>query len=302
MIINLEPCFHYGRTPPCVDRIISSGIKKVIVATKDPNPKTNGKSLQKLKDAGIEVVCGIAEERAKDLNAPFFKWITTGLPYVSLKAAISLDGKIATVAHDSRWISSEQSRLWAHRFRNSIDGILVGASTVREDDPQLSARTEKVYYPTRIVLSESGDIPTGARIFSLPGKTVIAVPEGLKKELQESFQGKAEVLLCRRDQTGIDIGDLLRRLGQKSITHLLVEGGSKVFTAFIEGGHVDAFYFIVAPKLLGEGISLMRGTTLEISNAICLEFQDVQRSGPDLIITAHYKKEKLEAEGYKRIV
>ena len=291
MIVNLEPCFHYGRTPPCVDRIIDSGIKKVIVATKDPNPKTNGKSLQKLRDAGIEVVCGIAEEQAKALNAPFFKWITTGLPYVSLKAAITLDGKIATVSHSSQWISSEQSRLWVHDFRNTIDGILVGASTVREDNPQLSARTEMVYYPTRIVLSHSGDIFPEARIFSQPGRTIIAVPEDLKKEKQELLTARAEVLLCKRSGTGIDITDLLEKLGQRNISHLFVEGGSKVFTSFIKGRPVDAFYFIVVPKLLGDGISVMGGRIPEISNAIGLEFQDVQRFGPDLLITARYRQD-----------
>ncbi len=264
LYITLEPCNHQGLTPPCVDTLIEKGFRKIVVAVKDPNPKMNGKSIQKLRDQGIEVVEGILEREAAELNKVFFKNITTNLPYVYLKAAITLDGKIATKTGDSRWISSDESRRKVHELRAQVSAILVGKNTVLKDNPFLTARTEITKYPLRIVLAETNDLPCDLHVFNEEGETLVM---------------------------NSNVEDVLRTLGEKGISSVLVEGGSTIFSRFIEKKLVDEFWFFIAPRILGDttAVPFMHDqNVLTLAERTQLQFTGIERVGDDVWIRARH--------------
>ncbi|MFQ6090225.1 MAG: bifunctional diaminohydroxyphosphoribosylaminopyrimidine deaminase/5-amino-6-(5-phosphoribosylamino)uracil reductase RibD, partial [Candidatus Bipolaricaulia bacterium] len=194
LYVNLEPCVHWGKTPPCVERIIAASIKRVIIAARDPNPLVNGRGAAKLKQAGIEVAVGLLEEEAMKLNEPFFKFIEAGRPFVVLKLALSLDGKIATRTGDSRWISGERSRELVHRLRNKYMAVLVGITTILEDDPQLTVRLKAIRTkdPLRIILDSRGQIPPGAKVLNLGSEapTIVATTVLMPKEKEKALLAK----------------------------------------------------------------------------------------------------------------
>jgi diaminohydroxyphosphoribosylaminopyrimidine deaminase/5-amino-6-(5-phosphoribosylamino)uracil reductase len=254
LYVNLEPCAHYGRTPPCVDLIIARRIRRVVVGTKDTNPLVNGRSLEAMRRKGIDVTCGVLEERCRRLNETFFKSVETDKPFVTLKAALTLDGKIASRSGRSRWISCPASRQKVHRMRSRVDAVLVGLGTVLQDDPQLTVRGIRGgRNPCRVVMDSMLRIPMTARVLEPEAETLLATTDRASKRriLQLERRG-IRVEVFRPDRSGrVPVGRLLRRLAEEGNQHVLVEGGAGIFTAFLSAGEVDKLLLFVAPLLLG---------------------------------------------------
>jgi diaminohydroxyphosphoribosylaminopyrimidine deaminase/5-amino-6-(5-phosphoribosylamino)uracil reductase len=266
MYVTLEPCAHYGRTPPCVDAIIAAGVAEVYYAVVDPNPLVNGKAHTQLEAAGITARLGLCEDEARELNRPFFKQVTTGRPFVTAKFAMSLDGKIATRAGDSRWISNEAARHRAHELRNVTDAILVGAGTVLADNPRLTTRLSPlstlwgaepsdVRHPLRIVADSRCHAPLLAEIFdpALPGKTVLATTAAAPStHCAELTARGVEVWTLPADGNGrVSLPALLDEIGRRGMLTLLVEGGSELLGAFFAEKLVDRVWAFVAPIIIG---------------------------------------------------
>lgn len=254
LYVSMEPCAHYGKTAPCVDAIIKAGIAEVVTTVIDPNPITSGKGIQKLKEAGIEVRLGVMEAQAKRLNAPFFKLMQKGLPYVTVKWAMSLDGKIATHTGDSRWITSDESRAYVHEIRGLVDGILVGINTVLRDDPLLTCRLEGGRNPKRIIIDSNASLPLNSRLLKTINESEIIV--AVNKSARQDRVAKLEQSGCKIIQTkdtngSVDLHDLFHRLGNMKLTNILVEGGSRVITSMIEGRLVDKVMVFIAPIIIG---------------------------------------------------
>lgn len=255
--LTLEPCTHYGRTPPCINALIQAGVKNVYIASLDPNPIVCGKGVTALESAGINVEVGSCQKQAEELNEIFFHYITQKSPFVISKWAMSLDGKTITNAEDSRQISSTESQYHAHQLRRAVDAILVGANTVRCDNPQLTARllpnNEKMSkQPIRIILSRSGELPPQSKILDpmLPGKTIII---SAKKIQQNEFtNANVENIVLPSDENGfINISMLLEELGKREITSLLVEGGMNVHQQFFQENKVNRIDVYLAPTIIG---------------------------------------------------
>jgi diaminohydroxyphosphoribosylaminopyrimidine deaminase/5-amino-6-(5-phosphoribosylamino)uracil reductase len=254
--VNLEPCSHHGKTPPCARLLAEKKVGKVVIATRDPNPLVAGNGIRILREAGIEVVEGVLEADALDLNRVFFKYITTGLPYVVMKAAMTLDGKIATRVGDAQWVSNEKSRALVHEFRHEYKGIMVGVNTIIADDPRLNTRREgKINrHPVRIICDSTGRIPMDAAVLK-PGSdspTIIAttslMPESKKEILTE---GGAEVITVPAEQNRVSLPELMKELGKKAIDGILLEGGGTLNFAALQAGIVDEVVFFIAPKIVG---------------------------------------------------
>ena len=295
LYISMEPCAHYGKTAPCVDAIIKAGIKKVVTAVFDPNPITSGKGIQKLKGAGIEVVMGVMETQARRLNAPFFKLMQQGLPYITVKWAMSVDGKIATRTGESKWITSEESRKYVHKIRGQMDGILVGINTVVRDNPLLTCRIEGGQNPKRIVVDSNAVLPINSRLLSTinEGEIIVAV----SKNAQRIRIEKLEQMGCKIVQTEdindrVDLHELFRRLGEMELTNILVEGGSRVITSVIEDRLADRVMVFVAPIIIGGAgaKSPVLGTGInKISEAAEIDEIEIKRFSNDIVIEGTLK-------------
>jgi len=288
LYLTLEPCFHYGRTPPCVDAIIKAGIKEVIIAAKDSNPLVNGKSIKKLKKHGIKVKVGLLERESVEQNKHFFKFIRTKLPYVYLKAAITLDGKIATHSYDSKWISCEKSRKWVHEKRKQVDAVLIGVNTAIKDNPRLNSRLGKITYPKRIILDTNLDVPSNLDMFNEKGQTIILTSN---VNIDKFKKKNVKVILCKKKKNHIDLEDALKKLAKIGITSILVEGGGKVFSSFISQNLVDRFYFFIAPKLVGDNsaIPIVSGLkTNSINDSIKLRYINSMNIGSDILMVGEY--------------
>lgn len=288
LYVNLEPCCHYGKTPPCTDMIIKSGIRKVVCATLDPNPQVNGKGIRTLRKAGVEVDLGILEEEAKKLNEIYLKFITTGLPFVIMKVAQTLDGKIATKLGDSKWITQGDSRRFVHSLRSWVDAVLVGSNTVKRDDPELTIHQAKGENPKRIILDSSGKISNHAKIIkeSKDGKTIIATTN---EKIGEKFKEKVEIWKVKKSEDGkVDLVQLLKKAGENQIASLLVEGGSQVFTSFLKEKLVDKIYYFLSPKILGKGLESFGDLEIKkISDSITLKNCEIKRFKSDLLIIGY---------------
>src|SRR3989337_1484303 len=295
LYVSMEPCAHYGKTAPCVDAIIKAGIRKVVAAVVDPNPITSGKGIQQLKEAGIEVVAGVMEMQAKRLNVPFCKLIQKVLPYVTVKWAMSIDGKIATHTGESRWITCEESRKYVHKIRGQMDGVLVGINTVVRDDPLLTCRIEGGRNPKRIVVDSSALLPVNSRLLSTinEGEIIVAV----SKNAQRNRVEKLEQLGCKIVQTKdmncrVDLKELFQRLGEMKLTNILVEGGSRVITSVIEDRLADRVMVFVAPIIIGgEGAkSPVLGTGInKISEAAEIDEVEIKRFSNEIVIEGTLK-------------
>lgn len=287
LYVNLEPCVHWGKTPPCVERIIAAGVSRVIVAVRDPNPLVDGRGIAQLREAGIEVVEGLLAEEARRLNEPFFKFITTKRPFVVLKLAMTLDGKSATRTGESRWISNERSRELVHQLRNRYAAALVGVNTVLKDDPQLTARSAGARDPWRLILDSRGQLPLDARVLHLESaaRTVVATTEKMPKEKEKALLAKgAEVWRLASRGGRVDLAELVSKLGREGIDSLLVEGGPTVAAAFLEAGLVDKVLFIIAPKIIGGPMSAVGGRGVErLADAWQLREVSVRMLDGDLV-------------------
>ncbi|MCF7875646.1 bifunctional diaminohydroxyphosphoribosylaminopyrimidine deaminase/5-amino-6-(5-phosphoribosylamino)uracil reductase RibD [Candidatus Bipolaricaulota bacterium] len=293
MYVTLEPCVHYGKTPPCTDAIIESGITRVYVAMKDPNSKVSGKGVDRLKEAGVEVFLGLMKEEAESVNEIYLHYVETGRPFVLLKLAMTMDGKIATKTGDSRWISSGPSRELVHELRARYSGVLVGVNTVISDDPRLNVRKAEGPDGTRFVLDTDGRTPPDARLLDLESSapTVIATGEGVSYgEVESLKEAGAEIWPLPASHGRIDLIDLLEKMGSSGYDSLLVEGGGEVAWDFLSQGLVDKVRFFYSPKIAGgeKAIPAVSGSGVEkIDQGIRLKKYSVSRIGEDFSVVGY---------------
>ena len=292
MFVTLEPCFHYGRTSPCVDRIIQSGVNEVIIGMKDPNPKTNGKSIAKLKRAGIKIKVGLLQSELKEMNEVFIKYIKTKMPFVAAKCAQTLDGKIAAVNGRSQWITSQKARQFARGIRNEFDAILVGVNTVLKDDPGLNPgkKSKKLI---KIVLDSDLKISPNARLFSktAPNQCIIATTDKAPQRKIMALRGQgARVMICRTRSGRIDMPWLFKELANMEITSVLLEGGAHIIGSALRAKLVDKMYFYIAPKIFGDQNALSSIVGLRVQNvnkAIKLKKVSIKKLGEDVLVTGY---------------
>ena len=306
LYVTLEPCCHYGKTPPCTEIIIEKGIKKVFVGILDPNPVVAGRGIKMLQEAGIEVEIGLCEEEIREMNKVFLKYITTRRPYVLMKTAMTLDGKIAAHTGDSKWVTCEESRKMVHELRSEYLGVVVGIGTVLADDPMLTCRLEGEHHqPIRIVLDSDLRIPVDSQLVKTAReyRTIIAYI-GMPKRLTSSvITGKSmaetarkvneleaagcELIGCRPKSGRVDIRDLMFKLAFKGIDSLLLEGGGTLNAAFLEARCVDEVWAFIAPKIIGGECAKtpVSGKGIDkMSDAIQLQNIDIQNVNGDILI------------------
>lgn len=289
LYVTLEPCCHYGKTPPCTEIIIEKGIAKVFVGILDPNPLVAGKGVKILQDAGIEVVSGLCEDEIREMNKVFLKYITTKRPYVIMKTAMTLDGKIAAHTGDSKWVTNAESRKAVHALRSELAGVVVGINTVLADDPMLNCRLDgRCHQPVRIVVDSKLRIPMDSQLVKTAKeyRTIIATSQAVIST--EALISKGiEIVFCASNDNHVDINDLMDKLGAMGIDSLLLEGGGTLNAAFLEAGCVDEVWAFIAPKIIGgaaaktpvsgKGIGLM-------SEAINLHNIEIQNINGDILI------------------
>ena len=311
MYVNLEPCDHFGRTPPCTAAIIKSGVKKVVAAMKDPNPLNNGRGFRRLKKNGIKVIKGVLEGEAKRLNEVFVKYVAKKMPFVIVKAAQSLDGKIATKTRDSKWISHPESRRYVHRLRGQVDAVMVGVGTVIRDDPLLTSRLQKKVYslqftvyrkkikqPIKIIVDSRLKTPLNSRIFNYdsPAKVIIATTKKAQKnKIKKLIKIGAEVLILKEKNGKTNLRHLMKELGKREITSVLVEGGGELIGGLVDGKLVDKFLFFIAPKIIGGkgAIASVGGEGIDkISQALNLKNTSYRKFGDDLLIQGYFINHK----------
>jgi diaminohydroxyphosphoribosylaminopyrimidine deaminase/5-amino-6-(5-phosphoribosylamino)uracil reductase len=294
LYVTLEPCTHFGRTPPCVDKIIKSGIKKVIVGMVDPNPLNNGKGVSLLRQNKIKVEVGIMEDELKSLNKAFIKYITKKIPFVTVKAAQSLDGKIATKAGDSKWITSDKSRAFSHRLRREFDAVMVGVNTVLRDNPKLDAWFSR-RQPVKIIVDSQLSVPVNANIFSGLNKVIlVTLPAGRGQETENrrELAAKAEILEVKEKAGQINLKGMMRKLAQRGITNILVEGGGSLIGSLFDEGLVDRALFFISPKIIGgkEAItSVMGNGIVRIDKAVKLKDIKLRHFADDIMIEGNIR-------------
>lgn len=295
LYVTLEPCNHTGRTPPCCDAIISAGIKQVVAAVEDPNPITRGRGLARLKRSGIAVTAGVLASYAKQLNAPFFKVMTSGLPLVVAKVGQSLDGKIATASGQSRWITAEASRRLVHRWRAQADALLVGVNTVLADNPRLTARdpaSKRPDRPVKVIVDSHLRTPSSARCLSRQSlaPTWITTTRQASKAAEKRLSHRgAWVMRFKAQQGRVPLKILLRHLAQQGIQSVLIEGGGEILATAFKEHLVDRVAWFVAPILIGgrRSPSSVGGAGIKALNkAVVLKDAKVRLVGPDFLIEA----------------
>ena len=288
LYVTLEPCAHFGRTPPCVNRIIKSGIGEVIVGMLDPNPLINGKGIAILKEHKIKVRVGFLEEELRRINEVFIKYCTKRIPFITVKIAQSLDGKIATRMYDSKWITSDKSRGLAHRLRANYDAIMVGVNTVLRDNPRLDAWFSK-RHPKKVVVDSRLSTPFDANIF-LKGDVIIATlstKPGQETENRGILAQKAKILEIKEQDGQVNLKDMMRKLAGLEITNVLVEGGGTLIGALFDARLVDKVLFFISPKIIGgkDAVSSVMGKGIaRIDKAIKLKEVKLSRIGEDFLV------------------
>ncbi|RKX69460.1 bifunctional diaminohydroxyphosphoribosylaminopyrimidine deaminase/5-amino-6-(5-phosphoribosylamino)uracil reductase RibD [candidate division WOR-3 bacterium] len=273
LITNLEPCCHYGRTPPCTDQIIQAGIKRVVIGMIDPNPLVTGKGVARLKEAGIGVEVGVEEEACERLNRGYIKRLETGLPYTIVKIASSLDGRIATLEGESRWITSHEARRYVHLLRSKVDAVVVGIGTVLSDDPRLTVRHLPGENPARIIVDPKLRIPDQASVLDGSAPTYILSQSSGKKQ-------NGEVITL----TDFHPESILRRIGELGFNEIMVEGGGRIFSSIIESNLFDELIIIYSGKIIGSGIPFARFKIASLEEALRVEIVEVRQIGPDLLL------------------
>lgn len=291
MIVTLEPCCHHGRTGPCTDEIIKAGISRIVIGMTDPDPRVSGKGIQQLESAGIEVETGLLAEEARELNRVYLHYLKTSRSWVNLKMALSLDGRTAAADGSSRWISCDRSREHVHLMRASVQAVLTGAGTVREDDPELTVRLDDIppaAQPVRIVVSSTGDFGNSWKVFRNPGRVIVAVPEGVAARLTE-YEGipGVEIWEFPTDSStpGFNLVSLFERTAAEGIGEILCEAGSRLCTYLFKAELVDSVSIFTAPVILGgEGKPALGQLGIsDIGKAISLENVSSRRSGVDFL-------------------
>ena len=294
LYLNLEPCAHFGRTPPCTHAILAASIRRVVAGMKDPNPVVSGRGIRQLRRGGVTVDVGILREECRELNGPFSKFITTGKPFVTLKAAISLDGKVATRSGDSRWVSSQASRNYVHRLRQAMDAVMVGIGTVLKDDPLLTVRLpggKKPHQPLRVVVDSRLRIPLHSQLVRTAGlyPTLIATTRAASSSRRKWLaQANVEILILENDAQGhVSLKALMKELARRSVVSVLLEGGSTLTASAVREEVVDRLLFFLAPKIIGgeraPGVVGGEGI-LRLKDAKPVKILKVRRMGPDFLI------------------
>jgi diaminohydroxyphosphoribosylaminopyrimidine deaminase / 5-amino-6-(5-phosphoribosylamino)uracil reductase len=296
LYVNLEPCNHYGRTPPCTEAIIDARISRVVVGMVDPNPLVAGKGIRRLRSAGIRVDVGILGDECRKLNESFCKYVTTSHPFVTLKVAQTLDGKIADMRGTSKWITHPASRSIVHRLRGEYDAILVGGGTVRKDDPELSLHGALGRSPLRVVVSGMLDLPAKARLWSSAGTTptlIITSSRALKTERKLCRlleRDNVEILPLPSSSSGtIGWHRIFGELGKRGVTSVLVEGGGQVFGSILGRREADKVVFFVAPAILGSGKDAFSGLTTTLGGRRGISDIELRRIGADIMISGYFK-------------
>lgn len=294
MYVTLEPCAHHGRTPPCAEKLVDAGISRVVISMADPNPLVNGAGARFLRENGIEVVSGIYSDIARRLNEAYAKWVTTGRPFVTLKMAMSLDGKVATRTGESKWISSEASREDVHRTRAASDAIMVGIGTVAHDNPQLTVRLAgEQSAPLRVVVDSLARTPLGCRVTDVAeAPTLVAVSNAAPEESVAALSELGAEVVRLEDAGKVDLRGLLELLGSRDVTSVLVEGGPELTRAMWEAGLVDKMVFYFAPRVIagcrapgpvgGAGVARIEDAEELLIDTVC-------EVGPDFKVTAYPK-------------
>jgi diaminohydroxyphosphoribosylaminopyrimidine deaminase/5-amino-6-(5-phosphoribosylamino)uracil reductase len=289
MYVTLEPCFHYGKTPPCVDAVIDSKPDRVVIGMQDPDPRVSGRSIEKLKQNGIETVVGVLEGQCRLLNESYIKHRSTGIPFITMKFAQTLDGRIAAADGSSRWVASPESLKLAHKLRARHDVIIAGVNNVIIDNPELTLRLVRGKSPTRVILDSKLRIPLDAKVLldQEKARTIIATTPAADDDKMATLRDRGiEVMTVATDlQGGVDIARLMAMLGARDIASVLVEGGSRVFTSFLRKGLVDRLVAIIAPKILGTGLGTIGDLNLQnINQALKLTFEKTYRMGDDIVV------------------
>jgi diaminohydroxyphosphoribosylaminopyrimidine deaminase/5-amino-6-(5-phosphoribosylamino)uracil reductase len=297
LYVTLEPCNHYGRTPPCTKAIVESGIMRVVAGIYDPNPQVRGGGCEYLVSKGLEVKCGVLEEECTRLNEVYIKYVTQGRPFVIVKGALTLDGWIGTRTGNSKWITNEKSRRFVHTLRQRVDAIMVGVETVIADNPllvpYLSKRSEQ--NPARVIVDTNLRVPLESKVFDsvTSALTIVATGSNVDTPMRKAVEELGvRVLTCRIRDGYIDLEGLLDTLAGMSICSVLVEGGATLFSSVIKGALVDKFYLFLAPKLLcgDDGIPFTRGRGCDImKNCMSLEVKKVRRFEDDIMVEAYPK-------------
>ena len=304
MYVTLEPCSHFGRTPPCADAIIKAGIKKVFIGMKDPNPLVAGKGVSRLLSAGMDVEVGILENECRGINEAYIKYITTKTPFVTLKLASTLDGKIATSTGESKWITGKAARRFAHRMRREADAVMVGIGTVLKDNPELTTRLVKGKDPIRIVVDSKLRMPVNARVLNTKrGGIIIAttkergqgtkgteVPFVVRGQKIKKLEAKGAEILALPSKTGeVDLKALMKELGKREITNLIIEGGPTLAAASLKDGIVDKIAIFYAPRILGkEGLPMIEELGIRrLTDAVSLSRLACKRLGEDILVEGY---------------
>ena len=287
LYVNLEPCSHWGRTPPCTEKIVEAGVREVIIGMEDPNPLVDG--FRELKFRGLKTKIGILDKEAKKLNEAYTKFMKTKRPFVILKVAMSVDGKIATSTGDSKYITSKEARTYVHQLRSEVDAVMVGLNTVLRDNPELTPRLVKGKDPMKIVVDSKLKIPKNCNLMKNPAKLIIATTNNALKNTIKKFQQKGINVIITKSKSGfVDLDDLMKQLGKHEITSVMIEGGSQLNSSAIKEGIVDKALIFAAPKIIGNGIGAIGSLGIKkIDKAINLKNPIVKKIGKDVLIEGY---------------
>lgn len=299
LYVTLEPCSHYGKTPPCARRVVESEVSRVVVATMDPNPAVAGRGISLIQEAGIEVEVGLLEQEAKTLNERFIHNMLTSRPFVISKFAMTLDGKIATYTGHSQWITGDAARHDVHELRNEVDAILVGVGTVLADNPSLTTRLPegKGENPIRIILDGRLRTPLDSNVLNISeARTIIVTtPDADSQKVKALEEKGVSIVVVSKNEQGLNLEEMLEKLYEQGITDILVEGGAEVNASFLRAGLIDKYIVYVAPKLIGGRNSKtpFTGEDIELmDHAVQLQFDTFHKVGDDICIIAYPKKVK----------
>ncbi len=302
LYVTLEPCCHTGKTPPCTDAVLRSGVRRVVVAMADPFPKVDGGGVAQLRAAGVVVEVGVEEDAARHLNAPYLKRLSRGQPWIHLKWAMTLDGKLSTRTGDSKWISSEASRAVVHQLRGRMDAILVGSGTVKADDPALTARPPGPRVPARIILTGSATLPAESQLrrTARDVPTIIFTTVGYEEKLRSWHADGVEVIGVPNTDTGLSLEAVFTELGKRQMTNVLVEGGAGLLSRCFAAGTADEVHTFIAPKMIGgdTALSPIGGVGIEtIKGAWQLDDVRITPIGEDTYIRGRIRHESNPVRG-----
>lgn len=287
LYVNIEPCSHWGRTPPCTEKIVEAGVREVIIGMEDPNQLVGG--FRELKFRGLKTKIGILEKEAKKLNEVYIKYMKTKRPFVIIKVAMSLDGRIATKTGDSRYITSKEARTYVHQLRTEVDAVMVGLNTVLRDNPELTPRLVKGKDPMKIVVDSRLKIPKNCNLMKDPTKLIIATTNmAPKNEIKKLQQNGINVIITKAQKGLVDLQDLFKQLGKHEITSVMIEGGSELNSSAIKAGIVDKILIFAAPKIIGNGLGAIGSLGIsKIDKAINLKNPITRKIGKDFLIEGY---------------